>query len=106
MITIADIQAARDQAEAATRLPDILEATYREVSLRWRRADKPIATIRMDANLLDKIGKAIRDGNRIAALNRMEEWRAVWIKFLHQRDLTSSAKLNVIDSFRRAKTKK
>lgn len=103
MITIADIQAARDQAEAATDIDDIFAATVREVSMRWTRAGQPDGAPRMEVAMMKRIVKARND--RVAYINRVEEWRTAWIKFLHQRDLTSSARLNVIDSFRRAKTR-
>jgi hypothetical protein len=105
MVTINDLQRLRDQAEAATDLRDIWDATVHEVALRWRIAEEPSqAPLRGEAIFL-KVGAAIRDESRVHAISYIEQWRSAWLDMLRQKDHTSTASLTVIDSFRRLKSK-
>jgi hypothetical protein len=102
-MNINDLQRLRDQAEAATDLLEIWKATLGEVALRWEFAGKPSQAPVREGFLFDKIRIAIRKDNRVDAISYIEQWRSAWLKLLKQRDHTSSAKLNVIDSFRRVR---
>ena len=99
-----DIASARDRAESEYDLREIWHWTVREIALRYRATPNE-ANIgdQRDDGLLTRIGAAIRIEDRVAALLRIEWWRATWIGIFGQADLTSTARLNVIDSLRRAR---
>lgn len=103
MPTINDIQELRDRAEAATDLREIWKATLKEVSARWLIAGQPDDSPPDEVELMWDVCRGIRAGDRVLAINRIEQWRSAWLNVMRQRDHTSTARLNVIDSFRRMK---
>ena len=103
MNSINDLQKLRDKAEAATDLREIWRLTVEEVALRWDIAGGPSQAPIREGFLFGKIGDTMREDDRVHAINYIEQWRTEWLKVLKQKDHTSSARLNVIDSFRRVK---
>ena len=102
------LQFARQRAESAHDLRAIWKATLEGVALWWRAAgafDELQLGGYLDQRLMEEIGSAIRDDDRVVALVRIEEWRDAWLRVLGQDDLVSTGRLSVIDSFRRFERK-
>lgn len=103
MVTINEIQEARDRAESSTDLREIWKATLDEVRLRWIARGKPDGEPPPSGAIMLVIGGAIVRDERNVALLQIEAWRDVWLNFLRHTDATSNGRLNVIDSLRRAR---